>query len=69
MIRFDKPHTFARWPHRLCLYNALFVEQLRQVNSKVHLTGKQSEETKTALQRLLRSSNKHVSDHERDVLK
>eukprot|EP00904_Undaria_pinnatifida_P005570 jgi/Undpi1/2142/HiC_scaffold_12.g05528.m1 len=40
---------------------AVFEKQLRQVNSTVHLTGTQSEETRAAVQRLLRASAKNVS--------
>lgn len=54
----------------LCSYFALFAEQLRQVNSVVHLTGAQSEETKAAIQRLLRPPTKKVSyNQQRDTLK
>lgn len=37
------------------------VKQLRQVNSTVHLTGRQTEETKSALKRLFKPCAKHVS--------
>lgn len=43
------------------------VEKLREVKSTVHITGQQTEDTKAALQRLLRSSNKTTSSTQRDA--
>ena len=45
----------------LCVFSFVLDEQLRKVNSTVHLTGKPTSSTKEALQRLLEPSKKYVS--------
>lgn len=43
------------------MFSFVLDEQLRKVNSTVHLTGKPTSSTKEALQRLLEPSKKYVS--------
>lgn len=47
-------------PVRARLFSSFFLSQLRKVNSTVHLTGKQSDQTKDAVRRLLEPPRRQV---------